>query len=135
MSDRVVGKTILWSFDDGPTAGKRFEHSFARDGKVHYGEEGQPKGKADYEVETVGDDVVAVSYLARSGYTLTTILDFAGGTAIAFASNEKELVVQRGTFEVVEGPYDEPPAERRKAARPRAQRERQAARPASLRNL
>jgi len=53
-----------------------------------------------YEVARVNDHVYAVSYLARSGYTLTSVLDTRAGTVVSVASNEKELVVQRGTFEV-----------------------------------
>jgi len=30
---------------------------------------------------------------------LTSTLDFASGTVVSFASNEKELVLQRGMFE------------------------------------
>jgi hypothetical protein len=43
-----------------------------------------------------------VSYLSNSGYTLTSVLDFVAGTVVSFASNEKELVQQRGMFEVAE---------------------------------
>lgn len=32
----------------------------------------------------------------------TSVLDFAAGTLVSFASNEKQLVLQRGTFEVEE---------------------------------
>jgi len=28
----VRGRTIAWKFEDGPTAGKRFEHEFHDDG-------------------------------------------------------------------------------------------------------
>ena len=58
--------------------------------------------RARYEVATVNDDVCAVSYLSESGYTLTSVLDFAAGTVVSFASNEKELVPQHGMFEVAE---------------------------------
>jgi hypothetical protein len=38
----------------------------------------------------VGDDVVVFSYLAPdSGYTLTSVLDYASNTVVAFASNER----------------------------------------------
>ena len=58
--------------------------------------------KAKYQTARVNDDVYAVSYLSGSGYTLTSVLDFVGGTVVSFASNEKELVLQTGTFEVAE---------------------------------
>jgi len=119
-SDPVRGKTIRWTYDDGPMAGKSFEHTFGEDGTVTWHEtgaqnkprpptngqrkagQGSTEPKAKYEVAPVNDDVYAVSYLSGSGYTLTSVLDFAGGTVVSFASNEKELVVQHGTFEVAE---------------------------------
>ena len=64
--------------------------------------QGSTEPKAKYEVAPFTDDVYAVSYLSGSGYTLTSVLDSAGGTVVSFASNEKELVVQHGTFEVAE---------------------------------
>ena len=118
-SDPVRGKTIRWTYEDGPMAGKSFEHSFRSDGTVTWRETGaektpkQPtngerngKGQVDsqakYEISPVNDEVYAVSYLSASGYTLTSVLDFARATVVSVASNEKELVVQRGTFEVAE---------------------------------
>lgn len=111
-TDPVKGKTLRWSYEDGPTAGKTFEHDFGDDGKVRYrmvngadksGGNGSMKGeRPKYEVASINDDVFAVSYLAPSGYTLTSVLDANTGTIVSFASNEKELVVQHGTFEVRE---------------------------------
>jgi hypothetical protein len=120
-SDPVRGKTIVWTYDDGPMAGKSFEHVFGNDGTVTWRETGsderstkrpsngkQKTGKpptepkAKYEVAAINDDVCAVSYLSGSGFTLTSVLDFASGTVVSFASNEKELVPQRGMFEVAE---------------------------------
>jgi hypothetical protein len=119
-SDPVRGKTIRWTYEDGPMAGKRFEHTFGNDGTVTWRETGDDRGtkppsngkqktgkpateaKAKYEVAVVNPDVCAVSYLAQSGFTLTSVLDFDSGTVVSFASNEKELVPQRGAFEVAE---------------------------------
>ena len=120
-SDPIRGKTIRWTYDDGPMAGKSFEHTFGDDGVVTWREAGDPdkgtkpptngkqktgkpvtEAKAKYEVASVNDDVCAVSYLSKSGFTLTSVLDFASGTVVSFASNEKELVPQRGAFEVAE---------------------------------
>jgi hypothetical protein len=61
--------------------------------------EGKPSKEKKYESVIVGQDVQAISYLGSSGYTLTAILDFQTGKLVAFASNEKELMVQHGTFE------------------------------------
>lgn len=110
-TDPIRGSTIRWSYDDGPTKGTEFEHVFAKDGTVTYrmldkqsqSENGETKKteKPTYEVANVGPDVWAVSYLAPSGFTLTTILDLDSGKLVSFASNEKQLVIQHGTFEVL----------------------------------
>ena len=120
-ADPVRGKTIRWTYDDGPMAGKSFEHVFGEDGNVTWRERNADDGRtqapgngkqktgkpateprAKYEVAPVNDEVCVVSYLSKSGYTLTSVLDFASGTVVSFASNEKELVPQRGMFEVAE---------------------------------
>ena len=114
--DPVRGKTIRWSYEDGPMAGKSFEHTFGEDGMVTWRETGGAKAqtngkqkagkateaKAKYEVAPINEDVCAVSYLSESGYTLTSVLDFDSGKVVSFASNEKELVPQRGMFEVAQ---------------------------------
>lgn len=109
--DPIRGSTIRWSYDDGPTKGTEFEHVFAKDGTVTYrmlnnaskSENGEVKSpeRPTYQVADVGADVWAVSYLAPSGFTLTTILDMDSGKMVSFASNEKQLFIQHGTFEVM----------------------------------
>jgi hypothetical protein len=103
-SDPVRGKTLRWTFDDGPMAGTTYEHVFRADGTVTWAEPGKPAGKdstATYEVERVNDDVYVVSYLGKSGYALTTVVDTKTGSIVSFASNEKSLIKQRGTSTVV----------------------------------
>jgi len=84
-------------------AGRAFEHSFADDGTVTWreldGESGPAVGSeasVRYEVAQVTDAVYAVSYLAGSGWTLTTVVDRTTRKIVSFASNEKTLVIQRG---------------------------------------
>lgn len=103
MKDPIIGHRITWKFEDGPTAGTRFEHHFAEDGSVSYQMAGNTKTTTEkhYEVAKVSTHVFAVSYLASSGWTLTTVLDFESGKLVAFASNDKQLVVQHGTFTVL----------------------------------
>ena len=103
MQDPLRGKTIRWTFDDGPTKGKGFEHTFADDGSVTYKMEGFDKSTREphYEAAQINDNVVTVSYLAKSGWTLTVVLDYPSHTATAFASNDKQVVVQHGHFETV----------------------------------
>jgi hypothetical protein len=50
----------------------------------------------------VTDDVGVVSYLAESGFTITIVLNFGNGRMVGFASNAKEWMPVKGTFEVVE---------------------------------
>ena len=101
-ADPVTGNTLRWTFSDGVMAGKTFEHTFGTDGGVTFreiGNDGKP-GKGDkYEVAEAGKDVYAVAYLSESGYTLTVMLDFQTKKLVAFASNEKHLSKQHGTFQ------------------------------------
>ncbi|HEX3526942.1 MAG TPA: MoaF N-terminal domain-containing protein [Thermoanaerobaculia bacterium] len=101
----LQGKTMQWTFTEGQMANKTFEHSFDTKGGVTFRElggdkESKPTSAKKCEVATVGEDVYAVSYLASSGYTLTTVLDYRTGKLVAFASNEKELSVHKGTFKI-----------------------------------
>lgn len=101
----IMGEVIRWTFSDGPLEGRSFAHTFRDDGTVEFRAiAGDKKGKLmlakDSEVARVGDDVFAVSYLGPSGHTLSVVLDFRTGQCVAFASNEKELTVQRGTFDI-----------------------------------
>lgn len=112
--DTLAGKTVRWTFEDGPTAGQEFEHRFGTDGDVAWSMPGAatdelestPSGDASaaYEEARIGSaNLVAFSYLAPSGWTLTGLLDPATSQITAFASNESTLVQQRGTFHVMGG--------------------------------
>ena len=98
--DSIKGKTVRWSYSDGPMKGKPFEHHFAGDGTVGWNEAGQGEPSADshakYEFARINDGVYVVSYLSGSGFTLTTVVDEKTGRIVSFASNEKELIVQHG---------------------------------------
>jgi hypothetical protein len=105
MKSAIQGKTIRWTFSDGPMARKTFEHTFNRDGSVTWctveaGKRGNPSVAEQSTVASVGEDVCAVSYLGASGYTLSVVLDFRTHQLVAFASNEESLTLQRGTFEL-----------------------------------
>lgn len=105
--ESLQGKTLRWSFSDGPTAGMTFEHSFNKNGSVAWRMTGKDdKGNKSTRVDKcatvkIDDSVFAVSYLGESGYTLTVVLNFKSGEAIAFGSNDKEWSQQKGSFEVV----------------------------------
>jgi hypothetical protein len=113
-SDPLKGKTVRWTYADGPMKGKGFEHTFGTDGTVSWKEAGgdqKPSGaakdpkaaahdsSAKYEYARLTDGVYVFSYLAGSGFTLTTVVEEKTGKIVSFASNEKELVVQHGTLD------------------------------------
>jgi hypothetical protein len=102
-SDPVRGKTLRWRYDDGPVKGKTFEHAFAMDGMVKYREitsagtgTGSDEPGIHYEAIPIDDHIYVVSYLASSGWTLTTVVDTRSRKIVSFASNEKQLVSQQG---------------------------------------
>jgi hypothetical protein len=98
----AAGKAILFRFDDGPMAGKTFEHVFEPSGAVRYRQvdsKGEGTTEKKYEGASVGQDVCANSYLGSSGYTLTAVLDYRTRRLVAFSSNEKTHLMQHGTFE------------------------------------
>lgn len=102
----LVGHTVRWRFDDGPVAGKSFEHRFIEDGSVEFRLlDSAGKGRWMHEdvcaATMLAAGVFAISYLAKSGYTLSAVLNLANGKVVAFASNEKDWQVQEGTFELV----------------------------------
>lgn len=102
----ITGHSLRWKFSDGPMAGKSFDHTFSRNGNVSFREVGsdpsaKPGNAERYEVAPVGQDAFAVSYLTSSGHTLTVVLNYKTLKLIAFASNEKSLIMQQGTFELL----------------------------------
>ena len=102
MSDEpITGRTLRWSYVDGPVAGQKFEHVFGSDGMVIYRQAGgaASENPVHYEVARVGDDVYAVSYLSTNTWTLTTVIDMRTRAIVSFASNEKQLFVQRGSLD------------------------------------
>ncbi len=103
----LQGKTVRWTFDEGPTQGTTYEHRFGDDGTVVWSVvKGEGEGKSGPEtkcaVERVTPDVHVVSYLSESGYTLTAVLSFADMSVLSFASNEKQWFQAKGSFEIVE---------------------------------
>ena len=103
-TDSILGKTLRWTFTDGPTKGATFEHVFHDDGSVSWREAGGKRGTETRAkkavVVRISDDVQAVSYLSDSGYTLTLALNFSTGRMVGFASNEQRWYPVEGTFEV-----------------------------------
>jgi hypothetical protein len=106
--DTLRGRTIRWSFTDGPTAGTVYEHVIDDDGSIGFRGADKPgaeltRTRSGAAVK-ISDDVFALSYLSESGFTLTALLNVARMDVLAFASNEASWFQQRGTFEFVDAP-------------------------------
>jgi hypothetical protein len=116
--DALRGKTIRFSFHEGPTKGASYDHAFRDDGTVTWHDSaatkhGESESKAATESGTtkepptkygsfqVADDVYVVSYLSKSGYTLTVALNFETDELFGFASNDESWYPVRGIFEVL----------------------------------
>ena len=110
ISKRVGGTTMRFTWTGGPTQGQAHDHRFGEDGSVEWRsaatQGAQPAvggfERASYAAIDVSDDVCLVSYLAKSGYTLTVALNFADSTLCGFASNDKTWVPVRGAYEVLD---------------------------------
>ena len=81
--DEVRGKTIRFTWKDGPTKGKTHEHVFHDDGTVEWHSMGSSDGGSSGQAERVryADEKITrvvrlVSYLSKSGYTLSVALNF-----------------------------------------------------------
>jgi MoaF N-terminal domain len=120
-ASEIRGKTMRWSWTTGPTKGATHEHVFGADGTVEWrAVETDPRApekpargkrrpparrraepKTRYAAMRLAPGLYLVSYLGRSGYTLTVALDFGTRELQGIASGAKESHPVRGTFEVV----------------------------------
>ena len=109
-NDPLRGKTMRFTFDEGPMAGTTYAHEFGTDGTVTWTDVSKggaggvratpdPDSTAKYEFARVNADVYVVTYLSKAGYTLTSVVDTTTGRLVSFASNEKSLSVQHGKAE------------------------------------
>jgi hypothetical protein len=109
LPDKIRGKTFRWTWTGGPTKGSTHEHVFNEDGSVIWSciagaGKGHSAHEKTYAAEAITADVHVVSYLSSAGYTLTTVLNFADHSLVAFASggkNGKDWHPCKGTFELV----------------------------------
>ena len=101
----IKGRKMRFTWNDGPTQGKTYEHMFHENGTVDFHAAGDGEGGASerpsYAAERVADGVYAVSYLARGGYTLTAVLNFGNRKIVGFASDASHWYPVHGSFEVV----------------------------------
>ena len=105
--ESLRGKTVRWTFSDGPVAGMTFEHDLNEDGTIVWrAVDGPWKGASSqeqrYAAMKISEDVHAVSYLAKSGNALTVVLNLSTGRAFGFASSKDEWHVMTGTFEIMQ---------------------------------
>ncbi|HEX6692754.1 MAG TPA: MoaF N-terminal domain-containing protein [Burkholderiales bacterium] len=103
-SSPIRGRKMLFTWNDGPTKGKTYEHEFHENGTVEFHAAGAAKSaeqKSIYAAERVADGVYAVSYLATGGYTLTAVLNFGDRRLVGFASDASHWYPVHGSFEVV----------------------------------
>ena len=112
VSQSLAGSTIRWTFDDGPTAGTTYEHTFHADGTVEWrdvrslrGEDSkkqrlrEPPPETRYASFEVAPATHLVSYRSEFGYTLTVALNFDTHRCFGFASNSNEWYPLKGTLE------------------------------------
>jgi hypothetical protein len=104
----LAGRTQRWTFHDGPTAGKTYEHTFRQDGTVSWREAGgadQKKPSAEkgpatrYAAFETAPGQHLVSYLSDSGFTLTVLVNTKDRRLYGFASSAKEWFPLTGTLE------------------------------------
>jgi hypothetical protein len=104
----LAGQTQRWTFQDGPTAGKTYQHTFQPDGTVNWSEVGAaPPGKpagekrpgTRYASFEVAPGLHLVSYLSESGYTLTVLVNTNDRRLHGFASSSTEWFPLTGTLE------------------------------------
>ena len=108
-SARVRARTVRFVWTDGPTQGKTHEHRFHPDGTVEWrvvgpmpaGEHAGAQERPEYFAADIGDEACFVSYLSKSGYTLSLVLNFVRGTIVGVASNDKQWMPVRGRVEMV----------------------------------
>lgn len=102
----LPGKTIRWTFPDGPLPAS-FEHTFRDDGTLVWrilngpmkGGSGEEKR---YASERMSDDVYVVSYLGASGHTLTVVFNVKDKRAYGIASNTTTWFALEGTLDSVQ---------------------------------
>ena len=120
QSSPVAGRTFKWTFDDGPTSGKTYEHMFSPDGTVVWREvdtsgnaasaaekktdAGKSNGKTHatkYASYEVAPNTFLVSYLSESGYTLSVVMNLDTMRIYGIASNTQEWYPLTGTADTV----------------------------------
>jgi hypothetical protein len=103
ISDQVRGRSLAFSWTDGPAKDSTHIHAFHEDGTVewHSVESDKTSERPAYMGARINDDTCLVSYLSQSGYTLTVVLDFIEESITGVASNDKCWYPVRGHFQML----------------------------------
>lgn len=108
LTTGVTGKTLRFTWRDGPTEGKTHEHVFHDDGTVEWHEADAPvrpvarqAERPKFLDEAVASGIRLVSYRADSGYALTVVLNEQSGLIAGIASGDRTWEPVHGYFEVV----------------------------------
>lgn len=108
QTNPLAGRTFRWTFSDGPTANKTYEHVFNPDDTVVFKEvNGTPQAAAagekgpgiKYASFQIAPNTHLVSYLSNQGYTLTVAMNLDNKQLHGFASNDKEWYPLKGSVE------------------------------------
>jgi len=108
QNDRIealLGRTVQFTFADGPSANVTYEHRFNEDGSIDFRAAGDATAKFSRAKSgttmKVGDGLFLMSYLSKEGYTLTLLLNVRTLELVGFASNSDVWFQQKGTLEFV----------------------------------
>jgi hypothetical protein len=103
--DSLLGRTVQFTFADGPSAGVTYEHLFKEDGSIGFRAAGDATAKFSWArmgtTTKVGDGLFLVSYLSKEGYTLTLLLNVRTLELAGFASNSESWFQQTGSLKFV----------------------------------
>lgn len=99
----AAGHTFEWHWEQGAFKGAAFRVSFLHDGQLQWqGIEGGVSGKHDTEKQfhstSISKDVQMISWLEKSGYTVTIILNFSDDTCQGVVSSNSEWYPLSGKF-------------------------------------
>lgn len=105
--DPLRGRTVKWTLTNDPTSVASYEHTFHDDGSVEWRLlDGPAKGHSArekrYSAMSVAENVIALSYLAASGHTLTVVLNSSDHRLTGYASGNGEWHPLSGVFEFVQ---------------------------------
>lgn len=104
--DLAAGRTIKWTFDDGPMAGVPIEHDLHADGSITWRivdgpHKGVSRREEPFDARRVSENVWTLSYRAASGHTLTVVMNAADGRLTAYGSDNASWEPMSGRFEIV----------------------------------